>query len=68
MKHLGRFWILMFSILAAITCYAMGFSSGISAFIGLGILFEVLFWGLIIVKKRLPNSSLTCAQVKGFVK
>ncbi|WP_434951553.1 hypothetical protein ACRWQL_18730 [Shewanella sp. HL-SH4] len=52
MKHLSRFGILMLCILATLACYAMGFSSGIAAFIGLGILFEVLFWGLIIVKRR----------------
>ncbi|UJF20540.1 hypothetical protein [Shewanella sp. OMA3-2] len=55
MKHLSRFGILMLCIFAAITCYAMGFSSGIAAFIGLGILFEVLFWGLIIVKNCHSN-------------
>lgn len=52
MKHLSRFWLLMLCVFAATTCYAMGFSSGIAAFIGLGILFEVLFWGFIIVKSR----------------
>jgi hypothetical protein len=55
MKHLSRFWILMLCILATLACYVMGFSSGIAAFIALGILFEVLFWGLIIVKSRGSN-------------
>lgn len=55
MKHLSRFGILMLCIFAAITCYAMGFSSGIAAFIGLGILFEMFFWGLIIIKNRHSN-------------
>ncbi|MCT7941452.1 hypothetical protein [Shewanella holmiensis] len=51
MKQSARLWILILSVFAAITCYAMGLSSGMVIFIGLGIFFEVLFWGVFIVKK-----------------
>ena len=44
MKPFYRWSILIFLIIAAIGCYAMGFIAGAGFFIIIGLIFELLFW------------------------
>lgn len=51
--NVNRYLILFFLLVAAGISYVVGFTVGVSLFVGLGIIFEGLFWfKLISVRRR----------------
>ncbi|MEW9799254.1 hypothetical protein [Alteromonas sp. CYL-A6] len=50
---LTRIIVIMLSMVAAVTCYAMGLHAGLVVFALFGVLFELVFW--IALAKRRPD-------------
>lgn len=56
MKVFHKWVIIAVLLFAALASYSYGFSEGVFIFVGLGIVFELLFWFKIFGKKHSDNS------------
>ena len=58
MNKITRFLVLTLLVIAAITSYSYGSSTGIFAFLILGFIFETCFWVSLVRQKRRKNAGL----------